>query len=206
MRLADAAERRLEEFDLGWNPLLTDEGVDYLSERCDVVREVRLDGLPRLGAAALMGSVGSGGLAPRHAPRLRLASLAHCSGLGDEPVEALLEHMHDAANDPRQALARARDPAAFRARHAPRLTSLDLSFLPLLTDEALRPLVDLSDLGTWAVGDLEMGRKRAQPFPHIKEVRLCGCPQVRGPASELMTPPPPQTRENEHMGHLWEIC
>lgn len=178
MKLADAAEKRLEELDLSWNPALSDEGVDYIADRCDQLTSVRLAGLVRLNDAALAGSVGSGGLVPRHAPRLRRLSVAHCAGLTDAATDVLLSRVHDAFNDPAKALEAARDPESHRQRHAPRLEELDLSHLPRLTDDGLRPLVDLTELGTWMVGDLELGRRRAEPLDSVRIVRIAGCRQV----------------------------
>jgi hypothetical protein len=180
MKLADAAERRLEDLDLSWNPALTDEGVDYLAERCNHLVAIRLTGLSRLNDAALVGSVGAGGLLPVHAPRLVRLDVAHCGGLTDGVTDVLWSRVRDAMNDPSTALEAAKDPEGHARRTAPRLQELDISFLPRLTDEGLRSLVDLTEVGTWMVGDLELGRKRAEPLDRVHIIRICGCPKVTG--------------------------
>jgi len=179
-RFADCAHRRFEEVDLSFNSSLTDEGVDYFASRCDTLKSISLDGLTRLKDAAMVGSVGAGGLLPLHAPRLRRLSIARCSKVGDVSTCGLFEHLTDELHMKEHAFEAARNPEEHRRRHAPKLASLDLSCLPRLTDEGLRPLVDQKDAGTWFVGDLELGRKRVDPVHSVTEVRLAGCPQVSG--------------------------
>jgi hypothetical protein len=158
MLLADAAEKRLCDIDLSWNELLTDEGVDYLGDRCEVLESVKLCGLPRLRDAALVGSVGSGGILPIHGPTIRSFDISHCQGITDESVMSLLTHVHD--------------------NKKPKLEYLNLSYLNMLTDDALRCLVDRHDVTSWFVGDLELGRKRANPLKTVMEVNLSGSPKV----------------------------
>lgn len=161
MLLTDAAERRLDNIDLSWNVQLTDEGIDYLGDRCNSLQKVKLCGLPRLHDAALVGSVGSGGLLPTHGPTLKHFDISHCSGITDESIQSLLTHVHD--------------------NKAPKLEYFNLSFLLHLTDDALRCLVDRHDVSSWFVGDLELGRKRANPLKTVKEVNISGSPKVYSP-------------------------
>ena len=95
--LAEAMHGRLLELDISGNARVTDEGLDYLGQRCAALTHLVVDGLVLLRDGGLCGAMGATpGILPLHSRTLRTFSAAGCHRLTDAALQCLLTHVHDA--------------------------------------------------------------------------------------------------------------
>lgn len=126
-RVADLPFQKIVEFDLSGNDAITSLGLDYLAARAPPLRALTVGRIAQLTDVAFTGACSPQGLLATHGPTLETFATPHCTGLGDETCAALFV-------------------AARGGRAGARLRELDLSYMPKLTDEGLRTLLDTTEM------------------------------------------------------------